>query len=90
MAGIIQTKAPPKGGRRPVQAEHMSTELICDPMTMALWRRRPTAMLRHSDQDSQYANKLYQLLLADHGIQCSMRRAGISGTTPRWGASSRV
>jgi len=47
---------------------HMSTELVSDAMTMALWRRRPTALLQHSDQGSQYANELYQLLLADNGI----------------------
>jgi hypothetical protein len=34
------------------------------------------ALLQHSDQGSQYANELYQLLLADHGIQCSMSRTG--------------
>ena len=55
---------------------HMSTELVSDAMTMALWRRRPVALLQHSDQGSQYANELYQLLLADHGIQCSMSRTG--------------
>ena len=55
---------------------HMSTELVSDAMTMALWRRRPTALLQHSDQGSQYANELYQLLLADNGIQCSMSRTG--------------
>ena len=55
---------------------HMSTELVSDAMTMALWRRRPTALLQHSDQGSQYANELYQLLLADNGIQCSMSRSG--------------
>ena len=54
----------------------MSTELVSDAMTMALWRRRPVALLQHSDQGSQYANELYQLLLADHGIQCSMSRTG--------------
>jgi putative transposase len=55
---------------------HMSTQLVSDAMTMALWRRRPVALLQHSDQGSQYANELYQLLLADHGIQCSMSRTG--------------
>ena len=55
---------------------HMSTELVSDAMTMALWRRRPTAVLQHSDQGSQYANEIYQLLLSDNGIQCSMSRSG--------------
>ena len=29
---------------------NMSTELVSDAMTMALWRRRPVALLQHSDQ----------------------------------------
>ena len=57
---------------------HMTTQLVADAMTMAVWRRRPkeAALLTHSDQGSQYANELYQLLLADNGIQCSMSRTG--------------
>jgi putative transposase len=58
--------------------KHMTTQLVADAMTMAVWRRRPkaAALLTHSDQGSQYANELYQLLLADNGIQCSMSRTG--------------
>lgn len=57
---------------------HMTTQLVADAMTMAVWRRHPkaAALLSHSDQGSQYANELYQLLLADNGIQCSMSRTG--------------
>ena len=58
--------------------KNMTTQLVADAMTMAVWRRRPkaAALLTHSDQGSQYANELYQLLLADNGIQCSMSRTG--------------
>ena len=58
--------------------KHMTTQLVADAMTMAVWRRRPkeAALLTHSDQGSQYANELYQLLLEDNGIQCSMSRTG--------------
>jgi len=44
---------------------------------MAVWRRgKPEALLHHSDQGSQYASEQFQRLLADHGITCSMSRAG--------------
>ena len=33
-------------------------------------------MLRRPVEPGQYANELYQLLLADNGVQCSMSRAG--------------
>jgi putative transposase len=37
----------------------MSTQLVADAMTMALWRRRPetAALLHHSDQGTQYASE---------------------------------
>jgi len=56
----------------------MSTQLVTDAMTMALWRRRPdtAALMHHSDQGTQYACDLYQKLLEDNGIKCSMSRAG--------------
>ena len=58
--------------------KHMTTQLVADAMTMAVWRRRPreTALLHHSDQGCQYSSEAYQELLADHGIQCSMSRTG--------------
>ena len=34
------------------------------------------ALLHHSDQGSQYTSAQFQRLLADHGITCSMSRAG--------------
>ena len=44
---------------------------------MAIWRRgKPIRLLHHSDQGSQYTSELFQRLMADHGITCSMSRSG--------------
>jgi len=46
-------------------------------LDMALRRRCPDAgLLHHSDQGSTYASEDYQLMLAQHGIVCSMSRRG--------------
>lgn len=55
----------------------MTAQLVTDALTMAAWRRgRPEALLHHSDQGSQYASELFQCLLDDLGITCSMSRSG--------------
>ena len=42
---------------------------------MAVKKRLPgEGLLAHSDRGSQYASDHYQLLLAKHGIECSMSR----------------
>ena len=40
------------------------------------WRGKVDALLHHSDQGSQYGSEQFQRLLRDHGITCSMSRAG--------------
>jgi putative transposase len=46
-------------------------------LEMALRRRCPDAgLLHHSDQGATYASEDYQLMLARHGIICSMSRRG--------------
>jgi len=46
-------------------------------LEMALKRRCPeVGLLHHSDQGCTYASQDYQLLLAAHGITCSMSRKG--------------
>jgi len=46
-------------------------------LELAIRRRCPEAgLLHHSDQGSTYASEDYQLLLAKHGIDCSMSRRG--------------
>jgi putative transposase len=57
--------------------EQMTSQLVMDALTMALWRRgKPKALLHHSDQGSQYTSEDFQRLLAHHGIACSMSRKG--------------
>lgn len=56
-------------------AEHMESRLVVDALEMAVQRRLPDeGLLAHSDRGSQYASEHYQLLLARHGITCSMSR----------------
>jgi putative transposase len=45
-------------------ANHMRTELV------------ESALLHHSDRGTQYASTSYRALLEQHGIECSMSRAG--------------
>lgn len=55
----------------------MTTQLVTDALVMAIWRRgKPEAVLHHSDRGSQYTSEPFQRLLADHGVTCSMSRAG--------------
>jgi len=55
----------------------MTAELVTDALIMALWRRGPgRELLHHSDQGSQYTSDLFQKLLQEHGIECSLSRRG--------------
>ena len=55
----------------------MTSTLVIDALMMAVWRRgKPTQLLHHSDQGSQYTSEDFQKLLADQGIECSMSRRG--------------
>ncbi len=55
----------------------MTAQLVTDALVMALWRRgKPETGLHHSDRGSQYTSEPFQRLLADHGVTCSMSRAG--------------
>jgi putative transposase len=40
------------------------------------WAGGADALLHHSDQGSQYSREQFQRRLRDHGITCSMSRAG--------------
>jgi putative transposase len=56
-------------------AEHRDSRLVVDALELAVQRRLPgEGLLSHSDRGSQYASEHYQLLLARHGITCSMSR----------------
>ena len=55
----------------------MTTQLVTDALTMAVWRRGAVdALLHHSDQGSQYTSEAFQRLLRDLGVTCSMSRSG--------------
>jgi putative transposase len=55
----------------------MTAQLVIDALMMALWRRgKPTELLHHSDQGSQYTSEDFQRLLSAEGISCSMSRRG--------------
>jgi putative transposase len=56
-------------------ADHLESRLVVDALELAVQRRLPgEGLLAHSDRGSQYASDHYQLLLAKHGIACSMSR----------------
>ncbi len=55
----------------------MTAQFVTDALVMAIWRRgRPDALLHHSDRGSQYTSEQFQRLMTDHGVTCSMSRAG--------------
>ena len=55
----------------------MTAQLVTDALLMAIWRRgKPDMLLHHSDRGSQYTSELFQNLMADNGVTCSMSRSG--------------
>jgi putative transposase len=55
----------------------MTAQMVTDALIMAIWRRgKPNALLHHSDRGSQYTSEQFQRLMIDHGVTCSMSRAG--------------
>jgi putative transposase len=55
----------------------MTAQMVTDALIMAIWRRgKPDALLHHSDRGSQYTSEPFQRLMAEHGVTCSMSRAG--------------
>ena len=60
-------------------SDRMPASLVSDALGMALGRRRPgqaASLLHHSDRGSQYASLMFQDLLREHNITCSMSRKG--------------
>jgi putative transposase len=58
-------------------AEHLRTELVSAALTQARTQRQPIpGCLHHSDRGCQYASAEYRRLLAAHGLEASMSRAG--------------
>lgn len=57
--------------------DHMRAELTLAALRMAIEMRcLRGGLVHHSDRGSQYASKLYQDALEDHGIACSMSSVG--------------
>jgi len=57
--------------------KRMKSKLVCDALTMALWRRgKPTNVIVHSDRGSQYCSEAYQRIIKGHRLRCSMSAKG--------------
>ena len=56
---------------------HMTADLVCDALQMALWRRGfPKDVIVHSDQVSQYCSRVYRKIIDANQLQQSMSRKG--------------
>lgn len=57
--------------------ERMKAGLVCDALTMALFRRGlPKGVIVHSDRGSQYCSRGFQQLVKHHQLRCSMSKKG--------------
>jgi transposase InsO family protein len=55
--------------------ERMKSELVCDALKSAYWRRKPAAgLLMHTDRGSQYASDSHRKLIDDYQMIQSMSR----------------
>ncbi len=57
-------------------ASHLRTELVLDALNMALWRRRPTEVIHHSDHGSQYTSVAFGKRCGEAGIRPSLGSVG--------------
>ena len=58
-------------------SKHIDAQLVCDALTMALWRRKfPKGVIVHSDRGSQYASHAFRDLLEKYSLTQSMSRKG--------------
>ncbi len=57
-------------------ATHLRTELVLDGLNMALWQRRPEAVIHHSDQGSQYTSLAFGGRCKQAGVRPSMGSVG--------------
>ena len=55
---------------------HLRTELVLDALNMALWRRRPSGVIHHSDQGCQYTSIAFGKRCKEAGVRPSMGSAG--------------
>lgn len=57
-------------------ANHLRTELVLDALNMALWQRKPEAVIHHSDQGTQYTSIAFGLRCKEAGVRPSMGSRG--------------
>jgi putative transposase len=57
-------------------ADHLRTELVLDALDMALWQRRPSTVIHHSDQGTQYTSIAFGLRCQEAGVRPSMGSVG--------------
>ena len=58
-------------------SERMTANIVVDALQMALGKRnKPKNVIVHSDRGSQYCSIVYQKLIEDHSLICSMSKRG--------------
>jgi putative transposase len=57
-------------------ATHLRSELVVEALDMALWQRRPSAVIHHSDQGTQYTSIAFGLRCRQAGVRPSMGSVG--------------
>ena len=57
-------------------AAHLRTELVLDALNMALGQRRPSTVIHHSDQGTQYTSIAFGLRCEEAGVRPSMGSVG--------------
>ncbi len=57
-------------------ANHLRTELVLDALEMAIFRRKPTDVIHHSDQGCQYTSIAFGKRCEKAGIRPSMGSVG--------------
>ena len=55
---------------------HLRTELVLEALELALWQRRPEAVIHHSDQGSQYTSIQFGARCREAGVRPSMGSVG--------------
>jgi putative transposase len=57
-------------------ATHLRTELVLEAFEMALWQRRPSSVIHHSDQGCQYTSIAFGRRCREAGVRPSMGSVG--------------
>jgi len=57
-------------------ANHLRTELVLEALNMAIWQRRPEAVIHHGDQGCQYTSIAFGLRCREAGVRPSMGLGG--------------